>query len=321
MTTLVLGVDGGNSKTDVLLADLNGNRLASARGGVSSPHQIGLAAAIDVIDGLITEAFATAGLERRRPIAHAALCVAGIDLPDEDEAFLAAARAAGWAADVATYNDTHALLHAGTRRGWGVAMVAGAGTNCLGIAPDGRTATFPSLGYYTGDMGGGLDIGRLALHHASRAHDGRGPASVLTERVPAFFGMATPYELAIAIHRKEIAPSDLLDLTPLVFAAAAEGDAVAGVIVAQQATEIVANVRAVIVRLGLEGTDVPVVLGGGMLAAANPLLIEPIEHGVLAVAPRAEIIVCAARPVLGAMAIALAAAGASEGARQRLFED
>ena len=52
-------------------------------------------------------------------------------------------------------NDTFAVLRAGTERGWGVAVVCGAGINCVGVSPDGRHARFPALGTITGDWGGG----------------------------------------------------------------------------------------------------------------------------------------------------------------------
>ena len=102
-------------------------------------------------------------------------------------------------------NDTFAVLRAGTERGWGVAVVCGAGINCVGVAPDGRDARFPALGAITGDWGGGYDVGLAALSAAARSEDGRGPATTLEHAVPAHFGFETPLELATAIHAGEIA--------------------------------------------------------------------------------------------------------------------
>ena len=70
-------------------------------------------------------------------------------------------------------NDTLAVLRAGTERGWGVAVVCGAGINCVGVAPDGRSVRFPALGRITGDWGGGYDVGLEALYVAARGEDGR----------------------------------------------------------------------------------------------------------------------------------------------------
>ena len=86
------------------------------------------------------------------------LFLAGVDFPVEEREAEAAAAERGWAGRVRVSNDTFAVLRAGTERGWGVAVTCGAGINCVGIAPDGRTARFPALGELTGDWGGGRDV-------------------------------------------------------------------------------------------------------------------------------------------------------------------
>src|SRR5262249_56446057 len=120
----------------------------------------------------------------------------------------AAAAERGWAARVVVENDTFAVLRAGTDRGWGIAVVCGSGINCVGVAPDGRHARFPSLGAITGDWGGGYDVGLASVIAAARAEDGRGPATTLELAVPAAFGLTTPSELAEAIHLERIPPRD-----------------------------------------------------------------------------------------------------------------
>ena len=93
-------------------------------------------------------------------------------------------RGTGWAARTIVGNDTFAVLRAGTERGWGVAVVCGAGINCVGVAPDGRQARFPALGSITGDWGGGYDVGLAAVSAAARSEDGRGPRTSLEQAVP-----------------------------------------------------------------------------------------------------------------------------------------
>ncbi len=92
------------------------------------------------------------------------------------------------------------MLRAGTERGWGVAVVCGAGINCVGVAPDGRQSRFPALGWSTGDWGGGYDVGVAAVSAAARSEDGRGERTTLEQAVPAHFGDATPTALAEAFH-------------------------------------------------------------------------------------------------------------------------
>src|SRR4029077_494474 len=109
---------------------------------LSSPHHLGVACAVDVLERLRREAAAAAGLEPEAVAEVASLCMAGVDFPTEERALRDAIEARGWAAHVSIANDTFAVLRAGTERGWGVAVVCGAGINCVGVSPDGRHARF-----------------------------------------------------------------------------------------------------------------------------------------------------------------------------------
>ncbi|MFL5979331.1 MAG: N-acetylglucosamine kinase, partial [Gaiellaceae bacterium] len=182
---VVLAVDGGNSKTDLALIGGDGALLGFARGPLSSPHHIGLDGCLEVLEGLLGEAAAQAGVARE--VAVAQVMLAGADLPAEEIELQAAVEARGWAARTEVGNDTFAILRAGHERGWGVAVVCGAGINCVGVAPDGRRTRFPALGPITGDWGGGLDVGMAALAAAARGEDGRGPHTTLEQIVPAHF--------------------------------------------------------------------------------------------------------------------------------------
>ena len=86
---------------------------------------------------------------------------------------------------------------------------------------------------------------------------------------------------------------------------AAERDEVASEIVAQQAAEIVAFVRAAVNRLGLAEQEVEVVLGGGVLQAGNVRLLGGIEAGLREVGPRLVVHVAASRPIVGSVLLGL----------------
>ena len=94
MSSVVLAVDGGNSKTDVALVGADGSLLALARGPRARRTSSASTGCLDVLDGLIDEALAQAGLERDGvPLADVAeLLLAGVDFPSEERA---AARARG----------------------------------------------------------------------------------------------------------------------------------------------------------------------------------------------------------------------------------
>ena len=244
-----IAVDGGNPKTDVAIVREDGEVGAIARGGGSSPHHLGLEGALAVIEGLVEQARADARVQL--PAAVAELLLAGVDFPVEEEAARRAIEQRGWATRVSVDNDTFAVLRAGTDARWGVAVVCGAGMNCVGVAPDGRRARFAALGWTSGDWGGGADVGREAVSAAARSEDGRGPKSVLERDVPAYFGVSSPSELAEAMHFGRIDESRAMELAPVVFAAAAD-DPIARSIVDRLVDEVVALARVAITRLGLE---------------------------------------------------------------------
>jgi N-acetylglucosamine kinase-like BadF-type ATPase len=215
-----------------------------------------------------------------------------------------------WAGRLSVDNDTFAVLRAGTDSGWGVAVVCGAGINCVGVAPDGRHARFPALGWTTGDWGGGGDVGQEAVAAAARSEDGRGPRTTLEQSVPAYFGLATPLELAEAIHFRRIDSRRTIELAPLVFAEAAR-DAVAAGIVDRLALEVVALARVAITRLELVGEPVEVLLGGGLLQRLDPRLGAAIEAGLAEVGPSITARSTSAPPVLGAALLCLDTLGAA----------
>ncbi|MFI5826346.1 N-acetylglucosamine kinase [Streptomyces sp. NPDC051578] len=310
----VLAVDAGNSKTDAALIGADGTVLGTGRSGGFQPPRTGVGAAVDVLGQAVAQAAEAAGLRAGGPYAEqVSACLANADLPVEERRLAEAIGARGWGTAAEVRNDTFAVLRAGlTAPGavYGVAVVCGAGINCVGVAPDGRTARFPALGRISGDWGGGSGLAGEALWWAARAEDGRGSPTGLASAVPAHFGFATMAGLIEALHLGTVAYERTHELVPVLFAVAAAGDPVASAVVERQAREVVAMASVALARLGMLGEEVPVLLGGGVLAAGHPQLNGAIEAGLAEVAPRARVSVVVAPPVLGAGLLGLDAVGA-----------
>ena len=215
--SVLVAVDGGGSKTDVLVLDPDGTVLAHARGPGSCPQVIGVQPALDVIDGLVRSALAG-----RTDVARVGIYLSGLDLPVEIATFRAALQAVPWfTPDAAVVdNDTFALLRAGTASHEAVVVVCGTGINCVGRRSDGATARFPALGRISGDWGGGFELGEQAIWHAARALDGRGPATALADLVPAALGRPTMAAVIEDLHFGVLGHDDIAGLSPVVLAAA-----------------------------------------------------------------------------------------------------
>ena len=326
----MLAIDGGNSKTDVALVASDGTLLASARGPGINAHEVGVDQTVLILDAVVKQA--ADRLDRRYRLhgadgpgwvaRHTVACLANADLPDEETEHAAAVQAQGWSATATVVNDTFAILRTGLPDAadphWGVAVVCGAGINCVGVAPDGRVTRYLALGTISGDWGGGYGLGLEVLWHAMRAEDGRGRDTLLAGYLTSHFGVERVEEITIGIHKGKIGEGDLTGLAPLLLRASDEGDPVARTVVNRLADEISVMAITAMRRLGLTALATPVVLGGGVITARNPLLMGSILRQLAEAAPAAKVRVIDVPPVAGAALLGLDHVNAPAAAAARL---
>lgn len=312
-TAAVLAVDGGNSKTDAVLLAPDGHLLGGARGEGSLQAGRGFEPGMEALRRTVERACRAAGVRPAEPFARVGVfALAGADLPSDERRLARALARRRWAEADLVRNDTFAVLRAGTDRSWGVAVVAGAGINCVGVGPTGRAVRFPALGAISGDWGDGRDIGTAALGAAVRGLDGRGERTLLEREVPRHFGLPTPAAVVRAIHEGRIEDARLMELPPLVFSAAGAGDPAARRILERLAAEVVSMAAAAVKRLRLGDRDVDVVLGGGLLQHADGWLVDRIAAGIHLAAPHANVARIASPPIAGAALLGLEHVGSNE---------
>lgn len=319
MTAAVLAVDAGNSKTDVAIVAADGDVLGSARGPGFLPHIVGAGTAVAGLQPLVDRAAAAAGLGASTGLVqHVSACLANADFPSEQRLLEDAVAAAGWGTTSAVFNDTYALLRAGLDEPHGVAVICGAGTNCTGRRRDGAEVRFPAVGHISGDWGGGGFLWSEAMWWAARAADGRGPQTALRVALPAHYGLSSMDALIEAVHLGHVAPERCVEMTPLLFDVAADGDRVAADVVRRQAAEVAALAVATLSRLGLLDEPTPVVLGGGVLAAGHRMLLDGIDEVLADAAPLASTRVVTTPLVVGAGLLGLDHVSAPRSAKEQL---
>jgi N-acetylglucosamine kinase-like BadF-type ATPase len=305
----VVGADGGNSKTELIVARDTGEIVGRALGPGTNPLRDGVETTARGLCRLVESALTAGELDPATPIAAAACYLANVDLPEEEKVMHAALTRLGLAADVEVRNDTIAVLKAGGTRSWGVAVVAGAGINAAGLRADGSQERYLGIGPLSGDWGGGKWVAVTGIGAAVRAADGRGPATALSELVRQTFG-ADAEAVAVAANQAVISEQQVMDFGPVVFRAAADGDQVAGGIVDSMADEVVTMVATLLRRMDVLDAEVDVVLGGGTLQGGHARLLDRIDDGLQAVAPSARITVLDVPPACGAVVGAMQLAGA-----------
>ena len=300
---LVLGIDGGNSKVDLALADARGELLGAVRGPTVSHQAIGLDAGMARLAELAARLRMDLGSAPRPDIVVATL--AGADYPEDMRMLELAIARLDIGPEVVVLNDTFGALRAGASAGWGVGLVCGQGINAGAIAPDGRQARFPGVGDVAGDWGGGGGISMAALKAAVRGSDGRGPRTELERAVPRFFGAKTPAALTRAFYFGRIPESRISSLAPIVFETAANGDEVARSIVDRLADELSLMAASLIRRLHMTRLEVEVVLAGGVFRTTDPDFYARLDEGIRRAAPRARMVKLDAPPVCGALLIGM----------------
>ncbi|HEY3340484.1 MAG TPA: BadF/BadG/BcrA/BcrD ATPase family protein [Anaerolineae bacterium] len=248
---LLLGVDSGGSKTHVALADQSGHILGEGWSGCSNYQYVGEARAVAEIEAGILAAFTQSGIARRS-VGYACFGIGGADTPDD---LLKAQRWVSdnhWAGQSLTVNDGMLPLYSACPQGEGVTVIAGTGAIMWARTLDGRVARTSGWGYLLGDEGGGWNLGHEALRYVARASDGRGPATLLTERVLAHWQLQHPYDLITRLYQADITPRDIASLGRVVLECAAEGDPIALRIAQTGAEELALAAHAAMQAVGMQ---------------------------------------------------------------------
>jgi N-acetylglucosamine kinase-like BadF-type ATPase len=302
-SSLVLAVDGGNSKTDVALIRSDGRLLAWVRGPGSA---LGVTAVAALIADLAADAARSAGLDPDGlRAAHASCYLAGADVPWQVEARRDAIDALGVFASVEAGNDAWALLRLGAPAGApAVGVVCGAGLKCVARA-GADLCEFPSLGWQTGDLSGAGDfLARETVRVAARAEDGRGPATSLRQAVCERLAVPSVRAVAERLLTGELSEDRLAALVPVVLDHARDGDPVATSVVDTLATEVAVTARAARRRLA-GGPSWTLVLGGGLFADPAGRFLAAVRTAAPWLEEEFELTAVDAPPVAGAALLGL----------------
>ena len=301
MTSIVIGVDGGGSKTHVIVADADGRERVSAEGGPSAiaPGRAGRSA--DAIAAAVATALAGEDLAQTT-VAVLVAGLAGVGREEERRALEIELSRRSLAEEVFVEPDASIALADAFGDGPGVLLIGGTGSIAYGRGPTGEIARCGGWGPGIGDEGSGTWIGRRALGVVAAAADGREPPTALTG---AILTAAQVNEAAQLIPWVAAADNRMLAaLAPVVFTVA-HSDPRANAIVDFAAEELVLHVRSLAQRLfGDERAALPVALAGGLLKRGS-LLRRKVEHRLKTATPGATVRAEPVVPARGAVRIAL----------------
>jgi len=266
----LLAVEGGGSKTTALLTDLDGKNVGRGFGPGSNPHSVGFESAQKAvamaIDGALINAtgrLPEGSSWRETGMAAACFGLAGIDGPEDEAQLTAWVRTEAIAERFVVVNDSELVVAAGTPDGWGVALISGAGSVCLGRSPQGRTVRVGGWGHLLGDEGSGYRMALEALRLATQTVDGRADADALLRAILRHWSLSDAGALIRHVHAPGMTPADIAALAPVVVTLAAGGDAAARGLVEQGVRDLARQVDTAIRKLAL--STPPLALAGSQL--------------------------------------------------------
>ncbi len=283
---LLVGVDGGGTRTRVLLTEASGKKLARVEGEGSALRPGHESESAQVIAALIAQALEKANRADARP----AYCVVGVAGGGQERAaqsLWSALNALHVADDITVQADATSALDDAFGDKAGVLLVSGTGSSAFARALDGSVERCGGWGPSMGDEGSGAWLGRRALGVIAAAHDGREPetallGALLTATECESIDDLIPWAAAAT-------PAKLAALVPVVAQVASAGDLRANALISLCVEELVLHVRTLARRcFGDERVSIPLAFTGGLLARGT-LVRKRLEQRLKSAVPGATV--------------------------------
>ncbi len=307
--TCYCGVDGGGTRTRAVIVDENGGFVGYGASGASNPKAVGLEGTAFSVCEALQRAFRDMGQPPQELCIYAGL--AGVRTsPDRkavEEALREPLAALGLGGAQLHLGNDLDVAHAAALGGEpGVVLVVGTGSAALGRDERGRTRQAGGWGWFIDDPGSGYWLGYQAMRAAARSCDGRGPTTMLEERVRNFLRIMTLHEMPNIIYNPHFSRERVAELAPIIFEVAEAGDACANAILKKGFDELALMVATVARELDMERPHVAAV---GGITHSGQTFEDRLLEALHAQLPFASMVHARATPVLGALILAYAKNG------------
>lgn len=282
-----LGIDGGGTKTDAVILDEQGNIVGTGIGGGSNANFTPRRSAAAAFRRAIKCALKEAGISGDR--IAAAACTFGTVAREVFEQL-------GITAEPHQLSECRvAFERAGIEEVRGVAVVAGTGSSCVGVKPDGTIIAAGGWGPIFGDEGSAYDIGLRGIKQSILAQEGRASDTLLVREMRDYFGQDKPRKAIRKLFDIKVNQPEIAGFAVRVSAAANAGDKTSLEII-ESSGESLGELAAFVARkLFSEEDSFPFVLAGGVFNIGN-LVIDPIRAVLRPQFPNSKLVVAKMRP-------------------------
>jgi len=297
---VVIGVDGGGTKTTTALATLEGKILKLVKTGSSSPRNIGIKKATDNIAIAIKKV-----LKRDKKIISTF-----IGLPAVAEEFKGKKKEIRkelfkkipeiFKGKVEIGSDQEVAFKSGSKQKDGVLIIAGTGSVVCGWK--GKKQVNVSGWGWLADEGSAFFIGQKTFQAIFKDLDGRGPETLLTKLTFKELKLRKKEDLVNFIYSKN--PTETVPLLSIICEKASKKrDKVAKSILIEAARELAFGANIVIRKLNFKDLKFPLVLVGGIFK--SDIVVKRIKKEIKKIAPKAKFVLVKNKTVLGAVKLAI----------------
>ena len=297
MSGLVIGVDGGGTRTRVLISDDSGAELTAFEGEGSAVRPNEVARSANIIASTVGQALEKIPDQLAR---IRALCVgvAGAGRQNDRDRLCDLLVERDIADEVFVETDAAIAMEDAFGEGAGILLIAGTGSVAFGRGPAGSLARCGGWGATCGDEGSGYWMGRRALSAITASADGREPETTLSGAILTALQLNDVEDLiawAAAADNAQIA-----SLAAQVLQCAAAGDLRSDALVTLASEELVLHLRTLARKLFVdERASFDVAVTGGLLESRS-VLRKRLEKRIKSVIPGAELRQEEISPVRGA---------------------
>ncbi len=282
---LYLGVDGGGTKTHVVLVNNNKEIICEGFAGPSNPLRVGVEDAVSTIVKAINSVCDKSFINPNN-IVSATLGLAGVRRADLRERIRQSFTKNLRIKNVEVVTDAEIALFGTTLGEAGLVIISGTGSICYGRDENGKTAVAGGWGPIAGDEGGGISIAKQALMAIAKSLDGRGKPTKLNYVGAEYFRASTPDDLIVAIYSPQMDNKKLAGFAKYVIETAKQDDEIAVEILSVAGFELGLAAYAVIKKLDLLNEKIPIGTIGSIFKAGE-LLTKPLMETVHSFAPQA----------------------------------
>lgn len=288
-----MGIDGGGTKTELAIADEEGNILAKGYSGPSNwtttPRMV---TEENIIEGIESTLSQISGITLELIIAG----IAGVSKRENEAiSFLSSL---GLSRRVVVTSDAHIALIGAVLGMEGIIVISGTGSICYGRRGNSEVRS-GGWGYLLGDEGSSYDVGKKGIIAALRSYDGRGEKTILLDILQEYIGALDMEALVKIIYQH---PKDIISgFAPKVVECAKRNDYISLRILQDASCELGLLGVSVARRLGYSSGDRFDLAYTGGFFNSGEMVLKGFVEGIREVFPNCNIFRARSSPVVGAV--------------------